>query len=69
MENLKLNFTGKMTILFEIEDHGPMEWRINDHAITMEICRILLNKIDDTLKVNSYNDTEEKQLRDLLNFE
>lgn len=68
MENLHLKFTGKMTILIEIEDYGPIEWRVDDFAITKKVCKVLLDATDNTTTVNSYDKRQEKKYRDMLKF-
>ncbi len=64
---LKLTFTGKMSILIEQEDHGPMELRVNDIDVVMEVVRIILDKMDNKTNVNSYDSRVQKTFTKILN--
>jgi len=69
MENdLKLKFTGKAIVLIEIDEYGPIEFRIDDLNTVMQISKILLDASSNTMTVNSYNKREENKMRNLLNF-
>lgn len=65
-KELKLTFTGKMTILIELEEHGPLQYNINDLDTVMDVVRILLKATNNKTSVNSYNKREEKQMQKLL---
>ena len=67
-KDLQLNFTGKAVLLVDIEGHGPIEFRIDDLAVVMQISKILLDASSNTMTVNSYNKREENKMRTLLNF-
>ena len=67
-KDLQLNFTGKAVLLVEIEEHGPIEFKIDDLAVVMQISKILLDASSNTMTVNSYNKREENKMRTLLNF-
>jgi hypothetical protein len=66
MEDFKLTFTGKMSILVELEEHGPLQYNINDMDVVLDVLRTVLNATDNKTPVNSYNKREEKTLRKLL---
>jgi hypothetical protein len=69
MENdLKWKFTGKAIVLIEIDEYGPIEFRIDDLNTVMQISKILLDASSNTMTVNSYNKREENKMRNLLNF-
>jgi chromosome segregation ATPase len=55
VDELKLDFTGKMSILMELEGYGPMEYRINDKDVCLKIIRLLLKEMGPTTTVDSYN--------------
>jgi hypothetical protein len=66
MEDIKLTFTGKMSILIELSGHGPLEFRVNDLEVVKEVTRIILHATDNITSVNSYNAGEQKTLQKIL---
>lgn len=55
--------TGKMVMLIEVEDtSGPVELRINDTDIVLDIMRIVVGHMGTTLDVSSYSKAEEEVL-------
>lgn len=56
VEGLKLDFTGKMSLLIELEGHGPIEFRINDKDVCIKIVQVLLNEMGTKTTVNSYDE-------------
>lgn len=67
-KELKLNFTGKATILIELEDFGPIEYRINDRKVVVEMLKLLIDEMGPTTPVNSYDKKTQKKLETLLDF-
>lgn len=67
-EDLQLSFTGKMSILIEVEEYGPLQFRIDDFELTKEIVRIILDRTDNITSVDSYDKREQKTLTKLLDF-
>ena len=65
-KEVKLKFTGKMSILIELEGSGPMQWRVNDADITMEIARIMLSHMNNKLSVDSYDTKEQNTFTKIL---
>jgi hypothetical protein len=63
---LVLKFTGKMSILIEQENHGPMEWRVNDMDIVMAVVRIILDKTDNKSTVDAYDARTQKTFKKIL---
>lgn len=68
MKDFKLKFTGKMTILIEQEEHGPIQFRVDDIDVVLEVARIILKHTDNTMTVDSYNKREETTFKKLLDF-
>ena len=66
IEEFRIKFTGKMTIVVEMEQHGPMEFRINDLDAVNKIVSLILDAADHTMSVNSYNTREQKAMQKLL---
>ena len=67
-KELNLNFTGKATILIELEDFGPIEYRINDRKVVVEMLKLLIEEIGPTTPVDSYDKKTQKKLETLLDF-
>lgn len=65
-EKLCLKFTGKMSILIEQENHGPIEWRINDINMVMEVVRVILDKMDNKTSINGYDARTQKTFTKIL---
>lgn len=66
MEDIELIFTGKMTILIEVEGHGPIQYNVNDLQVVKDVVGIILDATDHKTPVNSYDKREEKKLRKIL---
>jgi hypothetical protein len=56
VEGFKLNFTGKMSLLIELDGYGPMEFRVNDKDVCLKIVRVLLKEMGTKTTVDSYDD-------------
>ena len=63
---LVLKFTGKMSILIEQENHGPIEWRVNDMDTVMAVVRVILDKMDNKTSVNAYDVRTQKTFTKIL---
>lgn len=68
MEEFKLKFTGKMSIVIELEDYGPMQFRVNDIDVALEVARLILKHTDNKMSVDSYGKREETTLKKMLDF-
>lgn len=51
----KLSFTGKVRVVFELEDYGPMEIRVDDIAVALAIINVLIGDDRCVLDVKSYD--------------
>jgi hypothetical protein len=67
-EELHLRFTGKATFLVELQEYGPIEWRVDDMDTVLKMVSILLNNTDHRVPVNSYDKRTEKTFKRLLDF-
>jgi hypothetical protein len=65
-KELELKFTGKMSILIELEGLGPLQWRINDIDITQEVVRVMLGHSNNTVRIDSYDKKEQKTFTQIL---
>lgn len=63
---LILKFTGKMSILVEQENHGPIEWRVNDMDTVMAVVRVILDKTDNKTSVDAYDARTQKTFTKIL---
>jgi len=66
MKEFHLKFTGKVSMIIELEDHGPLIYNINDLDVLKKIVGILMDATDNTTPVNSYNKREEAKFRKML---
>lgn len=65
-EEVNLKFTGKMSILIELEGYGPLEFRVNDLDVVKRVTEVVLNATDNVTSVNSYGKREQKTMQKLL---
>ncbi len=65
-EDLKLNFTGKASLILELEDFGPMEFNFNDKQVVYDVVKLLIDNLGDISNVDAYDKRTEKSFRKLL---
>lgn len=65
-KNFELKFTGKMDILIDLEDSGPMEFRINDLTLAMKVMRLLLDESTNEFPVGSYDNRTKNKYNKIL---
>lgn len=59
--------TGKMVVLIEMENvDGPLELRVNDVDIVLDVMRTMVDHMGNTLDVSSYTEDEEKILAEYV---
>lgn len=69
IKGLHLKFTGKMSVLVELEGHGPIQLRVNDLNVATDIVRLILDKTDHVPTIiGSYNKREENTFNKQLDF-
>lgn len=68
LKEFKLKFTGKMSILIELEDTGPIQFRVDDIDVALEVARLILKHTDNKMTVDAYNKREETTLKKMLDF-
>lgn len=66
MDELKLQFTGKMTMIIELEGHGPLIYNVNDLSTVSKAVKVILDSMNNTTPVNSYNKREEVKFKKIL---
>jgi hypothetical protein len=62
----ELKFTGKMSILIEQENHGPIEFRFNDMDTVMAVVRVILDKMGNKSTVDAYDARTQKTFKKIL---
>lgn len=65
-DEVHLKFTGKMTMIIELEGHGPLVYNVNDLAVVSKAVGVLLDEMNNTTPMNSYNKKEETKFRKIL---
>ena len=62
----ELKFTGKMSVLIEQENHGPIEFRFNDMDVVMAVVRVILDKMGNKSTVDAYDARTHKTFTKIL---
>jgi hypothetical protein len=62
VDSLRLDFNGKMLILIDTDEWGPIEFNVNDKETVLEVMRTLINN----WSVDSYTKTEAKKLKKMV---
>lgn len=65
VDDMHLTFTGKMVIIVELEEFGPMEFTIDDKDMVLDVMKVILG-VSNNFSVNSYSKRDEKTLKKLL---
>lgn len=68
VQDFTLKFTGKMSILLEVEGHGPIQWRVDDMDTVLKVAKIVLDKTDHRMTVDSYDKRDENTFKKILDF-
>ena len=66
VDSLKIDLTGKMAVIFELEGWGPMELRVNDKEVTLTVLKTILDLTGNISTVDSYTTAEGKRLKKLV---
>lgn len=64
--SFKLDLTGKMTILIELDGYGPLQISVNDRDTVVEVIRTLLDMGGAVMDVDSYDNKTQKKFEKLL---
>jgi hypothetical protein len=67
-DGLKLDLTGKAVLIFE-SNWGPIEFRFDDLEITMDLLRIVVDNLGPSFPINTFEDTELVNIKNLLSKE
>ena len=66
VDSLKIDFTGKMTVIFDLEGWGPMELRIDNKEVAIAVLKTILDLTGNISTVDSYTTAEGKKLKKLV---
>ena len=66
MKELHLKFTGKVSMIIDLEEYGPLVYNINDIDVIHAVIRVILNSTNTSAPVTSYDLQEEKRFRKIL---
>ena len=64
-KELPLKFTGKMTVLVDVEEFDPMQFTVDDIDIVMEVVHVIIGK-KGTMEVSSYGKKEGKKFKSMV---
>jgi hypothetical protein len=62
-KSLKLDFTGKMVVLADLEGYGPIEIRADDKELVVEVMKLIIERTGNVSDVNTYTAAELKRLK------
>lgn len=65
-EQLKLDITGRGTLLLELTNSGPITFDIDDPDIIAQLLRVLLDNFDEGMPIHGYDKEEEATLTGVL---
>jgi hypothetical protein len=66
VDSLKLDFTGKMVVLIDLEGYGPIELKVDDKEVTLAVMKLILDLTGNVSTVDSYTAVEGKKLKKML---
>ena len=69
VDSLRLDFNGKMLVLLDTDEWGPIEFRINDKDAALDIMRVIIEHTDGISNVDSYTKKEGKKLKKMVEGE
>lgn len=65
-DSLRLDINGKLLVLLDTDEWGPIEFRINDKDAALEIMRVIIEHTDGISNVDSYTKKEGKKLKKMV---
>jgi hypothetical protein len=66
VDSLKLDFTGQMVAIFDVEGYGPIEIRLDDKETALAVLKTILEYSGNIHDVDSYTAAEGKRLKKLV---
>ena len=68
-DSLRLDINGKLLVLLDTDEWGPIEFRINDKDAALEIMRVIIEHTDGISNEDSYTKKEGKKLKKMVEGE
>lgn len=65
-DGFKFDFTGKINIIIEQSNYGPLQITANDKDFVLKVLRLFMKTCNGKSPVNSYNKREEKKLQKMM---
>ena len=69
VDSLRLDLNGKLLVLLDTDEWGPIELRINDKDAALDIMRVIIEHTDGISNVDSYTKKEGKKLKKMVEGE
>lgn len=66
VDSLRLDLNGKLLVLLDTDEWGPLEFRVNDKEAALNIMRVLIEHTDGISNVDSYTKKEGKKLKKMV---
>lgn len=63
---LRLDFTGRMSVVIELQDYGPMEFRVDDLEVVKRVVRVILDASAGDMDVNEQTKQQSRRLKKVL---
>lgn len=67
VDSLCLDLNGKLLVLLDTDEWGPLEFRVDDKEAALNIMRVLIEHTDGVSNVDSYTKKEGKKLKKMVN--
>ena len=61
-KSLKLDFTGKMVLLVDLEGYGPIELRADDKELVTEVMKLIIERTGNVSDVSTFTKAETTKL-------
>lgn len=66
-DSLALKLQGRMLIVVDLEDFGPMEWRVEeDPQLVADVLSLLIDRLGPIMSADSYKAAYGRKLKRLL---
>ena len=66
VDSLRLDLNGKLLVLLDTDEWGPLEFRVDDKEAALNIMRVLIEHTDGVSNVDSYTKAEGKKLKKMV---
>jgi len=67
VDSLRLDLNGKLLVLLDTDEWGPLEFRVHDKEAALDIMRVLIEHTDSVSNVDSYTKKEGRKLKKMVN--